>query len=192
MSDITSILRNEVFRPSVTLIGPGALASSPYIILAYTHFESFKTAIHTESFLFFSFGLILFATLGLIIDSIGADIEIHNDKKIESEKDHYGLEDRWNEYLRIVFEKEPVGHRFLRTVVLKLKVELNFVPALLVTIPGIVLAAICNFVSILTVSILIVVIIIMSFWLFTRSKETSRALDDIRKEILKGAIRYPD
>jgi hypothetical protein len=35
----------------------------------------------------------------------------------------------WFDYLRLAFEREPVGHRYLRTLVLRLKFELGMAVA---------------------------------------------------------------
>ncbi len=33
--DLTSVLRDEIFRPTVTIVSPGAIAATPWIVLAF-------------------------------------------------------------------------------------------------------------------------------------------------------------
>ena len=191
MSDFTSILRNEIFRPSVTLIGPGALVSSPYIYLAYHSLESFEKLLKAEPTLLFVVGLLIFSTVGLLLDTIGSYIESKNDSKLEKTEEYQGIEDRWKQYWRIAFEVEPVGHRYLRNIVMKLKVELNFIPALLLSIPGIISLAIYCYLTWQLALILIATILILAAVLYRESYTTSQVLDHIRREILKGPIKFP-
>lgn len=126
--DPTAAFRNEVFRPLVTLVVPGATALAPYVILLRVRqFEvrQFWNDHTTSAFLVTALAAI---TVGLILEGVGARIETAWDARLD--KQVKGHTDTWYKYLRLTLVSEPIGQRYLRTITLALKFELAMAAAL--------------------------------------------------------------
>lgn len=124
----------ESFRIFVTNVVPGAIVVFP---LLHIFFLANDIALcgfikkYPTSFFLGYFSLSCF--LGMIIEDLGAQIEVFLEKKVfpktpkaDSEKvSHDTMYKTWNEYLRLDIHSNPVGHRYLKTIVTRLKFENN-------------------------------------------------------------------
>jgi hypothetical protein len=127
--DFASTMKSEVFRPIAILIVPGALASFPYFMLATKYFPDLAQYRDGHEVPYYAVSLLLVIAVGLLLEDMGSVIEAEFwDKLLEKE---YKLEETWDKYLALSFDKEPIGHRYLRTMVLRLKFELGFSIAVL-------------------------------------------------------------
>lgn len=133
--DILGAFKTEIFRPLVTLAIPGVTSVAP-LVPVVTHYNpkirGFWEA-HPASFVAL-FVIAILAT-GLILEDIGARIEDGIwDEMIErkSGKQHAD----WRAYLRTAWEREPIGHRYLRTVLVRLKFELSFGLSIIAAVLG--------------------------------------------------------
>jgi len=117
-----SAFTSEVFRPLVTLLIPGAIAISTWFAALMWHFPDFRTLVyknHTET------GLTLFLAMtfaGLVLEDLGAHAEAEFDSIRNEDGKHL---DNWYAYLRTAFNADPIGRRYVRTLVLRLKFELG-------------------------------------------------------------------
>jgi hypothetical protein len=124
MPNFFSAFSTEVFRPIVTLLIPGAIGISTWFIALVWHFTTIRTLVvanHGET------GLVLLLAMifaGLVFEDLGARVEKKLDEKADerTEKHH---SDEWYSYLRTAFLADPVGRRYVRTIVLRLKFELG-------------------------------------------------------------------
>lgn len=132
MKDVLSAFGSEVLRPLVTLFLPGALSLSTWIIVAISSnadVKKFANESRTESIV-----LLVLASLfaGLLCEEFGSHLEEKFDRIRDARNGVH--KDVWHRYLRIAFRVEPIGHHYLRTVLLRLKFELGcafgLVPAL--------------------------------------------------------------
>jgi hypothetical protein len=118
-----SAFTSEVFRPIVSLLIPGSIAISPWFIgLAwkYLPFREMVSKNETTTGLL----LVLSATfVGLIIENLGSRIEDAFDS-IRNNKSQGAHKANWDLYLRTCFRADPVGRRYARSIVLRLKFEL--------------------------------------------------------------------
>jgi hypothetical protein len=141
MKDLFGAFGSEIFRPLATLVLPGLLALFTWTVVVVCDVPwvaDFAKVNHAE----FSGVVIVIATfLGLVFEDVGSRIE-NKIYDIHSKRDESGriAKDKdWYPYLQIAFSIEPVGHRYLRTLVLRLKFELGCFSASLVAAVGVML-----------------------------------------------------
>jgi hypothetical protein len=122
MKEFVSAFSSEVFRPLVTLIAPGAFALSTWSIGAFSKFEVLRHLAQQhrpEAVVLFVFACLL---VGLLLEAVGSTVEGELfDKWIVKKQGREKHMQEWYEYLRLAFRVEPVGHRYMRTLVLHLK-----------------------------------------------------------------------
>jgi hypothetical protein len=129
MPNFFSAFTSEVFRPLVTLLIPGALAISTWFVGLLWHFHDLRNLVynnHAET------GLVLVAAMtfaGLVLEDMGARVETWCDSRKEQQDGKH--RDNWYAYLRTAFEADPIGRRYVRTLVLRLKFELGIAFAML-------------------------------------------------------------
>jgi hypothetical protein len=119
-----SAFQSEVFRPLVTLLIPGALATSSWAMVLVWKFPALQVLIsrnHTET----AWVLFLIITAaGIIIEDWGARVESALDRRANKRTGgkHY---ENWYAYLRTAFIADPVGRGYTRSLVMRLKFELG-------------------------------------------------------------------
>lgn len=140
MKDFFSAFGSEFFRPLVTLMLPGAVAVLPGFVAVFLSVDAFRRfAEHNHAEIIGGF-LLVCVFAGLVIEDWGSRLENYIDK-VHAARDTGKLawreallpcnhssgdsEGEWYAYLRLAFDTEPVGHRYLRTLVLRLKFELG-------------------------------------------------------------------
>jgi hypothetical protein len=132
MKELFAGFATDVFRPVVTLLIPGFWALTPWIIGLFLHYQiDWKFACdHREaSGLVF---VVAATAVGMVLENLGARLEecFYNRQK----------NDRcnWYAYLTLAPEREPIGLRYIRTLVLRMKFELSMGIAGLIVLLGIV------------------------------------------------------
>ena len=124
MPSFFSAFTSEVFRPLATLLIPGAIGTSTWFIAMLWHFLALRQLAsdnHAET----AFVILLAMTFsGLVLEDVGAHLEVWLDNRADAKTS--GLHTReWHQYLRIAFVADPIGRRYARTLVLRLKFELG-------------------------------------------------------------------
>jgi hypothetical protein len=116
-----------------------------------------------------------------VTEDLGARIEESLDKRLLKQSGYQRHYEEWFDYLRIAFDKEPVGHRYLRTLVLRLKVELGMMVASLPFAAG----ALCvNAAAKWRIGVCCLGAVAFAyFWLEARA--SNKALSQLRRELLK-------
>ena len=139
--DLASGLRDELFRPVVTIVIPGVLAMTPFVFVLGLYYPRLPEFIHDESGLAAFLGFIAAITFGLLSYEIGTIGEAEmldrilvwwTRKKLTTESNPFL--DNWYLYLRCTFDenKEPIGQRYIHDVILYLRFELNMAASLLI------------------------------------------------------------
>ena len=188
--DYTNALRDEIFRPTMTILSPGAIAATPWIAVLYSSqvhndFAKEHVALAITSL------LLIFAIVGLLMDNLGARLETYLDNKLTKENGYADHLENWHKYWRVAFKEEPVGHRYLRTRVLMLKFELNTFASLVVGLVGILFLAIAEKLTWPWFFGLLVGGVVFASYLYKEAGSSVRLLSDIRREILKGVGEPP-
>lgn len=105
----------------------------------------------------------------------------------QNEKADPTFEDVWKKYLTLQFEHEPIGQRYLRNILMRMKFELSLAVGIILFIPGIMylntlIGIFCNiyyyfiFLIILPASI--------CFYLIAEGKKSSMILAEVRKSFV--------
>lgn len=175
--------QSEVFRPLVTILIPGGLALSSWIIAVLWKFPAVKDLIvrnHTETAWIF---VLLMTAIGIVIEDWGARIESAWDRTADRHTD--GEHTRiWYEYLRCAFVADPIGRRYTRSVVLRLKFELGTACGCMIAALGLVWLVILG----LNCGIGLVLIVLSAVFAgleIMEAKDTHALLAMTRKELLK-------
>lgn len=125
MKELTAAFQSEVFRPIVTLVVPGFFAMSTLVVAVWQRFPIISKLVEQHSGVATTTALLIVLTCGLVTEDLGARVEQFFDQRLTKETGYEKHTEEWFEYLRIAFDREPVGHRYLRTLVLRLKFELG-------------------------------------------------------------------
>ncbi len=189
MKEIFTAFGSEIFRPLATIVIPGAMAISSWFVVLLQKFPSLRDLVvanHTETTL-----LLVLASIatGLFVEDLGSRIESqYFDKRLGKRPAFSAHSEEWNQYLRLAFKIEPVGQRYLRSVVLRFKFELGTAVALLSSGIGLLLTslALCKALICLGVFALAA-----AYLVFVEARGSHELLSEIRHEILKGAVPYP-
>jgi hypothetical protein len=182
MPNFFSAFTTEVFRPIVTLLIPGAIGISTWLIALVWHFTALRRLVsdnHTESAF-----IILLAMIfgGLVFEDFGARWEVWLDKRADLRSD--GLHSRqWFEYLRNAYRSEPIGRRYLRTLVLRLKFELGVAFAMASAGLGLICLAFMGL-AYRVASLCELVCVLFIVWGLIEACQTHKVLGRIRAELL--------
>jgi hypothetical protein len=129
MPNFFSAFSTDVFRPLATLLLPGAIGITTWVVAILWRFPAVKDLVsrnHTEvGFVFFL--AMVFA--GLVFEDFGARLEDRFDRWADQRTNGQHTEN-WNAYLQVAFKSDPIGRRYARTPVLRLKFELGVVFAM--------------------------------------------------------------
>jgi hypothetical protein len=186
MREIFGAFSSEVFRPLMTILLPGVVALSTWIIgLLQNHsvLRELLEAKRVES------AILVFLSalaLGEVIEDLGSRIEYRYDKRQENKNPEFTEE--WYRYLALAFEIEPVGHRYLKTLVLRLKFQLGLGI-------GIIFAGAGTLSTSLTSQALWCALMgcgITAVYLLWEARETHELLGEVRREMLKRVNRRPE
>lgn len=184
--DIMSNLRADVFRSVVTIIIPGATATSPFVGVLVFRFPRLGLWLHENPTVSGVLLLLVATAAGQILETLGAWIESGLWDQRLRKKNPTHLEE-WRVYLRLAFKVEPIGQQYLRTLTLGLKFELNFGLGLLLFIVGIIWCnCLTKFLSCGEMTAVAIVILVLGVYLLWESKDSCKLLADVRHEILKG------
>ncbi len=128
--DYQDALNREFFRPFATLVAPGATLIAPFCLVALHYYPDLSDLWKASSGSALLALTVLTVAAGLVLEDIGARIEMLWDRKIEYKDGTH--KSTWESYLRLVYDPghEPIGQHYLRSIVLRLKFELGFSVAL--------------------------------------------------------------
>jgi hypothetical protein len=181
VKELPATFHSEVFRPIVTLVVPGFYASATISISMLERFGKLGTTIDQYPGVASTVFLLIVLASGLIAEEVGARIETHFDKVVTRCAGYERHKEEWFDYLRLAFEREPVGHRYLRSIVLRLKFELGMTVA---TVPF-AMGALWLTIPWAWRFVLSVSSIVFGIYLYFEAKCSNRTLSELRREILK-------
>ena len=175
MKELFAGFATDVFRPVVTLLIPGFWALTPWIIGLFLRYQiDWKFACdHREaSGLVF---VVAATALGIVLENLGARLEecYYNRQKNDRSS--------WYAYLTLAFEREPIGLRYIRTLVLRMKFELSMAIAGLIVLPGIIYIPVSCHLKLVS-GVLTLALTLYFFW---ESWSSVSLLEKTRVEILK-------
>ena len=134
--DLISAFKSELFRPLTTIVVPGGFAVGPWLLAAMERDPELARAAMDVPGASVPVCLAVIIAAGFVLENLGARIEHVWDKRLqreskkkENQKTH---DDKWHEYLQLETKDEIIGQRYLQTIVVRMKFELAFGPALVI------------------------------------------------------------
>jgi hypothetical protein len=139
MEKLTSL--NLTFdRVLIQLITPGLIAALPFILLFFDARPDIRDFFLEDSKGLLVTSIVLVAlVMGIILENIGSRIEvnIYDNRLADRKKDYY---ETWEKFLLIQYRgQEPIGHRYLRNILFRMKFELSTGAGLLIMTFGLAL-----------------------------------------------------
>lgn len=187
--NLSSTFQAEVFRPVATIAVPGVAAVIPYILILTYKYPDLLKFWDKHELTFITISVLWVIAAGLILEDIGSEIELLWDRclKKRSGKRH---DAEWYQYLSITFEHEPIGHKYLRTVTLRMKFELAFSISLIPFWAGVLwLHSMAPLFSARNAAIASGFVLMLCAYLLRESYNSSALLAKLRHELLKGVSR---
>ena len=181
MKELTATFHSEVFRPVVTLIVPGFYGTSTIALSLLQHFPLLKQQMDAYPGLAAAVFLLSVLTAGLIAEEFGARIEMSFDRALSKNVKYESHFEEWFAYLRLAFDKEPVGHRYLRSLVLRLKFELGMIVS---TVPFW-LGTLTLCVPCFWRCLMMVLSAILAAYLLFEARCSNETLSELRREMLR-------
>jgi hypothetical protein len=182
VKEVLGTVGNEFLRPWAMLILPGCIVVTPYFVLfclIYPDFMTLVSANGAESVTGFVAAALF---CGFVLENIGSELESWWDGRPHNAK----IRADWNEYLRVAFKVEPVGQRYVRSIVLRLKFELGTLAAAPFCLIGVILLwhrVVGHGSLFFWIVVAISALAAYSWWCAT---ESYRILAETRAAILKG------
>ena len=193
--NVSDVLSREFFRPFATIVVPGAVAILPYVFV-FNHWIPIIEETWQESSVSFSLGFFVFTiAMGLILEDLGAKIELTWDKKLNKKAPNEYHFYTWYKYLELKYEatKEPIGQHYLRTVLLRMKFELSFGLALILCVIGFIWLYYLKDCILITdclpwyeITLSALIPIVVSIWLLRESYLGAEVLGEIRSMLVHG------
>lgn len=174
-------LQSEVFRPLVTLLIPGALAVSSWLVGLCWKFPNFQNTLEvhtTESYIVMFF---VTTAIGIIIEDFGAKIEIRFDEAANKRTDGRFYQE-WYAYLRTAFVCDPIGRGYARSLVLRMKFQLGILLGSSVAGAGL-LWLFCLGLPLPLGIPLLVLAIATAAWHYQAAKEVHKAIETVRHHL---------
>ncbi len=167
----------------MSLVVPGFYATATISISALERFGDLRTLIDKYSGVATVVFLLVVLAVGLTAEEMGSRIETHLDSALGKRAGYEGHHKEWFDYLRLAFDKEPIGHRYLRSLVLRLKFELGMTVA---SVPF-ALGALLLPISFSLRSAVIATSLVFAIYFYIEARSSNKTLSELRREMLKKA-----
>lgn len=137
--DKLSSLNLDFDRVLIQLIIPGLTAVFPWAILFFNHHHVERDLLCNNMPIMVTIITILSLISGIILENFGGLIEVCFYDKKNSKTDPNYLE-IWDKFLLLNYAgHQPIGHRYLRNILLRMKFELSFGLAIIPMAVGLVI-----------------------------------------------------
>lgn len=181
MKEVLSAFGSEVFRPLMTLFAPGIVALVTWItgFMRNNTFEALVKENRTEASL-----LMVLAALvvGMVLEDFSSWLEVRTfDPALDDLTDRQHSSN-WCSYLRLAWRMEPVGARYMRTILLRMKFELGMASALVVAAFG-TLTLSADALSLVTLA---ATLLAAAALLYREGRKSHYVLSCTRAQLLKG------
>jgi hypothetical protein len=134
MKEIFSAFGIEVFRPLMTLLAPGSVALFPWVVALMQRNATVYALINnnrTESSLLLVLAAVI---IGMLLEDVGSRIETH---VFDRDLNRVTHTINWERYLGLAYGVEPIGARYMRTILLRMKFELGMASAVPIAVCGV-------------------------------------------------------
>lgn len=184
MEKLTS-LNLSFDRILIQILIPGLISIFPYFLLYLNFHPNAKSYLLQNQSVTITSVSFLSLIAGMILENLSGRFEVLYLDKLNRKRDS-DFDSIWENFLKITYEKgEPVGHRYLRSIILRMKFEISAGIAL---IPMFIGLLILNFYKpIFDYWYWVVILLIIAplgfsaYLLFCEARSSSRVLANTRK-----------
>jgi len=183
--DVSDVFKNEVFRPIVVTFIPVATDLLPYLFLIDHYFPGFVALRAGNEIIAFTVMTLAIIAVGMVLEDFGSRIEvllwalITRKSTVENEE--------WEKYLRTSFEKQPVGVTYLSEVLMRMKFENSFAPAILIMAFGLWVLHHIDYIKADTpINVGIGVAVLLAIYLLYESYSGAKVLIQVRRQIVSS------
>jgi len=127
--DLTTSLKNEIFRPMTCIVIPGTFSIGPIFFVATYYFDDLPMYFVKYQTITTILAFFIVTPAGFILEDIGSDIEDIIDLVLN--KLDKNRANNWDHYFKLKINDEYIGQRYLRTIHIRYKFELSMIPALI-------------------------------------------------------------
>lgn len=192
MDKLTS-LNLSFDRVLIQLVIPGVIAILPWFVIFLNTNPQAKTYLNSNTNVTILVIIFLSLIAGLILENIGGRIEVKCLDKRNKQKDE-NYEEIWNKFLMLTYDNnEPIGQRYLRNILLRMKFELSTAIAIVPMIIGLIFmncySSIFNN-GIAFILIILVIPILFIIYLLYEAVSSSRVLATTRKLLVEEFYKY--
>ncbi len=189
--DLVSGLKNELFKPLVTLAVPGSVALGPYIMVVCARVPQALAFWKEHDGAFSAAVVVAVLAAGLLLEDVGARIETSQwDPRLR--KQLAASSDEWHAYLRLRTGEEVVGQRYLRTIVTRMKFELAMSVALVLHALGLCwLNALHPTLTLCEMAGVAIAAIGLGAYLLWESYTSAYALVELRRDVIAACVAQP-
>ena len=182
MKEVFSAFGIEVFRPLMTLLAPGSVALFPWVVALMQRNATVYALINnnrTESSLLLVLAAVI---IGMLLEDVGSRIETHIFDRDLNRLTSGMHTTNWEKYLCLAYGAEPIGARYMRTILLRMKFELGMASAVPIAVGGVFAIHWSVYGSV----VLAVAILVVAALLLIEAKKGHAVLSHTRGLLLKG------
>jgi hypothetical protein len=182
----TTAVRTDALPAIATVVGPGAFVSSGYLWAGLSRVQGLSEFLDGHEAIALASAILVWTLAGFAVDSLGSYVEYYLIDRTRA--DHKEMFAIWWRYLMLAWDREPVGQRYLRRVLVSFKFELNLCVATCLSAPSTLLLYFDGYLSGRTVLVVCYVLLACSGLLFYAARTSSKVLAETRLRLLKASV----
>jgi hypothetical protein len=182
--DPTSAVRTDAVPVLATVIAPGAVLSTPYLWALLASTPPLAGYLDRHEAIAITSAMLIWIVAGFAVESIGSYVEVYGIDR--PRRDHAQMLENWWRYLRVAWNREPIGQHYLRRLLVSFKFELNMCVAAAGSAPGVLALGVMGRIREFTAACIIVVLVVAAAALFRAATDTAVVLADVRSRLILG------
>ena len=157
----------------------------PYVALVWGPPHNVKAFVDANQGASTAAAALLIIAAGLVVESVGSYFEYYVIDRRHA--DPAAMQSRWREYLKIAWTTEPIGQHYLRRILTIFKFELNVLVAIGIAVPGGLLLAYWQVLSLHGLLWAGGITVSLALYLYRASVTSSLLLDSLRQDLIAQA-----
>lgn len=182
MKDILSAFQSDVLKPLASLIIPGAIAISSWFALLLEREQAVRKAAiayHNETIALLVIAIVF---VGMLMENLGSWIESNILDAMQKRTNRRFIEEWW-QYLLVVYKSDPVARSYLRSLLQRLKFELDSAAGLFVCASG---SLLLDLPTLWRICLPALCIVLATFLILIEARTTHKLMGKVRHALLTG------